>query len=158
MCIQDTNFLSNFASSFTDHWLQINNVSKTLRTSSPSITSKYTFRQHIKMNSGFATVYYMKKVMEERVSTKRGEGGNFKEWMRYWEKNEGKVGALWPARLSFQECIWLWLMSTQRSAVAGAPAHFQGPQGRKRGKWGNREQWARVRLPVMDFTWTIPSD
>lgn len=96
--------------------------------------------------------------MEERVSTKRGEGGNFKEWMRYWEKNEGKVGALWPARLSFQECIWLWLMSSQRSAVAGAPAHFQGPQGRKRGKWGNREQWARVRLPVMDFTRTIPSD
>lgn len=48
--------------------------------------------------------------------------------MTYQEKNEGKEGALRAARLSFQECIWLGLMSRQRSAVAGAPALFRGPR------------------------------
>lgn len=78
--------------------------------------------------------------------------------MTYWEKNEGKEGALRATGLSFQECIWLRLMSSQRSAVAGAPALFQGPQGRKRGKRGNRESWARVWLAEMECVRTGQSD
>lgn len=78
--------------------------------------------------------------------------------MTYREKNEGKEGALWAAGLSFQECIWLRLMSSQRGAVAGAPALFQGPQGRKRGKRGNRESWARVWLAEVDCVRTGQPD
>lgn len=75
-----------------------------------------------------------------------GKIQEIKRGMSSWEKNQGKKAALWAAGLNFQECIWLRPRSSERSAVTGAPALFQGPQGGKRGKRGNRESWARVWL------------
>lgn len=66
--------------------------------------------------------------MEKRTKGWWGRGGG-----------AGGTGSCASAGLSSQECLWLGLMSSQRSAVAGAPALLQGPRGRNGGERGNGE-------------------
>lgn len=43
----------------------------------------------------------------------------------------GDKGAVQADRLSFQECVWRRLRTSQHSVVTGAPALLQGARGKK---------------------------